>query len=737
MINSNRPGTPFSSSRQHILAELTIVNWLIAAAIKQESTEQVAESSQGVYISKAEVETLLTQPLNYPWWVNAPPLLAQPEIVNSLENLTEVLLLQREASHEQGVVLRLDALVIRFSLSPIDRAALLIALAPDLDLRFERLYAYLQDDITRQRPCVDLILTLICPSTEEKLIQRQRFTAQAPLRYHNLLQFVTNKGQGDIPLLSQSVRVDERIVDFLLDGDIIDERLASFVTVFEPDIQFDALFYPDTFKQRLELLAQQQVTRETATLLYLVGESGVGKQATACAFCNELGLKLLVVDSSALLQLPLADFSRSVRLIERESWLQHALVFWRDFDSLLSDEQQLQRDTVLTTLTRHPRLTFLTGTTAWETDEQYAQINFTRIDFPRPNHAERVQLWVQSLNGHNDAALATALAHRFRLNGGQIKAAATTAANLAHWRDPDDHVTDADLVTACRLHSNRKLATLAQQIKPHYTWDDIVLPADRLDQLREIQDSVVFRAQVYETWGFDRKLAMGKGINALFAGPSGTGKTMAADILAHELGLDLYKIDLSTVVSKYIGETEKNLARIFAEAETSNAILFFDEADALFGKRSEVRDAHDRYANIEISYLLQKMEEYDGVVILATNLRQNMDDAFVRRMHFTVEFPFPTENYRRHIWYKIWPEETPRSADLDLTFMARRFEISGGNIRNVALAAAFLAAADGGTVNMTHLIRAMKRELQKMGKVILDEEFGIYAHLTVNDQYRR
>lgn len=224
------------------MAELTIVNWLIAAAIKQESTEQVAESSQGVYISKAEVETLLTQPLNYPWWVNAPPLLAQPEIVNSLENLTEVLLLQREASHEQGVVLRLDALVIRFSLSPIDRAALLIALAPDLDLRFERLYAYLQDDITRQRPCVDLILTLICPSTEEKLIQRQRFTAQAPLRYHNLLQFVTNKGQGDIPLLSQSVRVDERIVDFLLDGDIIDERLASFVTVFEPDINLMRFF---------------------------------------------------------------------------------------------------------------------------------------------------------------------------------------------------------------------------------------------------------------------------------------------------------------------------------------------------------------------------------------------------------------------------------------------------------------------------------------------------------------
>jgi SpoVK/Ycf46/Vps4 family AAA+-type ATPase len=216
-------------------------------------------------------------------------------------------------------------------------------------------------------------------------------------------------------------------------------------------------------------------------------------------------------------------------------------------------------------------------------------------------------------------------------------------------------------------------------------------------------------------------------LNALFAGPSGTGKTMAADIMAGELGLDLYKIDLSSVVSKYIGETEKNLARIFQEAETSNAILFFDEADALFGKRSEVRDSHDRYANIEISYLLQRMEEYSGMVILASNLHKNMDDAFVRRMHFTVEFPFPNEKNRRRIWEKIWPAETPRSPALDLDFMARRFEMAGGNIRNMALAAAFFAAEDGALVDMRHLIRAAQREYQKMGKVVVNGEFGEYA----------
>ena len=232
-----------------------------------------------------------------------------------------------------------------------------------------------------------------------------------------------------------------------------------------------------------------------------------------------------------------------------------------------------------------------------------------------------------------------------------------------------------------------------------------------------------YRSVVYGDWGFDRKLSVGKGLNVLFAGPPGTGKTMAAEIIAGELALDLYKIDLSSVVSKYIGETEKNLSRIFTEAETSNAILFFDEADALFGKRSEVHDSHDRYANIEVGYLLQRMEEYEGVVILATNFRKNMDEAFVRRIHCTVEFPLPNQKERLRIWETIWPASTPKGADLDLELISRRFELSGGNVKNIALGAAFLAADNGGVVSMAHLLHATRREFQKMGKVVGHGEF--------------
>jgi SpoVK/Ycf46/Vps4 family AAA+-type ATPase len=250
-----------------------------------------------------------------------------------------------------------------------------------------------------------------------------------------------------------------------------------------------------------------------------------------------------------------------------------------------------------------------------------------------------------------------------------------------------------------------------------------------MEQLHEICSYIKYYHTVYGDWGYDRKISTGKGLNVLFAGPSGTGKTMAAEIMANELGIDLYKIDLSAIVSKYIGETEKNLDRIFREGQTSNAILFFDEADALFGKRSEVRDSHDRYANIEMAYLLQKMDEYEGMVILATNLRKNMDEAFARRMHFAIEFPMPEEVDRYRIWQNMFPREAPLATDIDLSFLARQFKITGGNIKNITLSAAFLAADDGGAITMENIIWATKREFQKLGKLCTESDFVQYFEL--------
>ena len=248
-----------------------------------------------------------------------------------------------------------------------------------------------------------------------------------------------------------------------------------------------------------------------------------------------------------------------------------------------------------------------------------------------------------------------------------------------------------------------------------------------MTQLKELCRQARHKHTVYGDWGFDRKLSLGKGLSALFSGPPGTGKTMAVEVIATDLGLDVYKTDLSQVVSKYIGETEKNLDRLFTEARAGNAILFFDECDALFGKRTTVQDAHDRYANIEIAYLLQKLDEHDGLSILASNLRQNLDAAFTRRLTFIVEFPFPDEDSRRRIWQSIWPAEVPRSKNLDLDFMATHFKLAGGAVKNIAVAAAFLAAEDRTELTTEHLLWAARRELEKSGRRVARSELGRYG----------
>ena len=722
----------YTTSLQHMLAELERVDLLIQIQVQR--ARQMQESNcefHGLCISEQEIDVLLKQPIGLPCWASALAPSSRTEVRIAFDQMAADIGKRKAESARQGVPLRLEELARLFRLTPFDIDVLLICLAPELDLRYERLYAYLQDDVTRKRPSVDLVLNLLCPTFKDKLTARDRFSSESPLLKHHLIHLFDDPSYQNPPMLSKYLKVDERVVNYLLGSDELDTRLQTCARLSVPQTCLDDLFLPTDVKGRLVVLTRRKWANDGGMIFYFQGPYGVGKQSTAEALCHELGIGLLNIEGKCLLNTEGLSFDKAVRLAEREALLQGAALYWNGFDALLADDKRAFLDMLLRQLEGRKGLTFLAGDTTWEPMDALHNTPCMRIEFSRPHYSERVQLWSRSLNGN--AALASdvdlsGVANKFRFSAGQIEDAAATARNLACWRDPENgFVTMTDLYSACRLQSNRKLVTLAQKITPHYKWEDIVLPSDRLEQLKEICNYVKYRSLVYDEWGFDGKLSMGKGLNALFAGPSGTGKTMAAEIMAEELALDLYKIDLSSVVSKYIGETEKNLARIFAEAETSNSILFFDEADALFGRRSEIRDSHDRYANIEISYLLQKMEEYEGIVILATNLRKNMDDAFVRRMHFAIEFPFPNENDRSRIWKRIWPDDMPRSPELDLDFMAGRFEVAGGSIRNIALAAAFLAADDGGAVNMVHLTRATQREFQKMGKLVMEKEFGEYA----------
>jgi hypothetical protein len=619
---------------------------------------------------------------------------------------------------------RLAWLADTFGLSAFDVDVVLIALACDIDLRYERIYAFLQDDVTRRRPTVALALDLLSGSADERLARRSHFGADAPLLQRRLLRLTSDAERATPPLLSHQLQLDEQIVRLLTDDWSLDRRLAEccVLTIAEPS---PAAAVAMESSHALHELVARADEAGTALRLYFRGPDDLPKRATVEHLAAGAGMPLLALDLDRALESE-GSFAELAGLACRDAWLRGGILYVVGLDQLLATPRAREHAALLAALADHPGVAVLAGNGAWVTPAR-TPLAVIEVAFPAPDIVGRLACWDRSLA---DAGVAIAgadreaLAGRFRLTAAQIGDATASACGRAAWRAAsegrapvDGRVTAADLFAAARAQSGRGLEAMATKVTPTYRWDDIVLPDDDVAQLREICARVGHRHRVMDDWGFAAKLPLGAGVTALFAGPSGTGKTMAAEIIAGELGLDLYRIDLAGIVSKYIGETEKNLERVFEAAE-GDAVLLFDEADALFGKRSEVRDAHDRYANIEISYLLQRMERYDGITILATNLRGHVDEAFTRRLAFAVHFPFPDDASRRRIWAGVFPAGLPLAADADLDYLAREFKLSGGNIKNVALAAAYLAAGDGGAVTMDHLLHGVRREYQKMGKTL-------------------
>jgi hypothetical protein len=415
-------------------------------------------------------------------------------------------------------------------------------------------------------------------------------------------------------------------------------------------------------------------------------------------------------------------FGEGLRRLYREALLQGAGVYLSCFDRLLDEPRAPALLHGLEVLLREAAwFTCSEGERLWLPATVAEDAAFLPIALAAPDYGERQVRWRGALRtagaSLDDVALST-LAARYRFSAGEIAQAARLAGDQARAQGAA-RADEATVRRACRQYAKARAEGLARQIEPRATWDDLVVPVDVRAQLEELCAQVRHRGKVLYEWGFDRRLTLGKGLYALFTGPSGTGKTLAAEVIAYALEFDLLKVDLSAVVSKYIGETEKNLQRVFDSADRADCILFFDEADALFGKRSEIKDAHDRFGNIEINFLLQRLEEYEGVAILASNLAQNIDEAFSRRLQFTVEFPFPDERLRLAIWRNHFPKEAPVAADLDLEYFAREFKISGGSIRKIVLNAAFLAADEGERIAASHLLRATRREYERMGKPYL------------------
>jgi ATPase family associated with various cellular activities (AAA) len=664
---------------------------------------------RGLYISQNDAARLLD-----PW----PGATLDGDELWSDPSLTEL----TSQSEEFGTISR------AYSLSSFDLDVVLLALAPELDLRYERVYAFLQDDVSRRRPSVDLALKLLCATPELRMHSRRRFAPGAPLLRHDLIHLISDASFVEPTLLARMLKLDDRVVCRLLGEDRLDPALTSFCTLLFPHTA-DEVEVPGEEGEALLALIQNAQSAGDPLRLYFSGPQAGSKRREARALATATGASLLTLDLSRA-PAQVLDFEQLTRRLLDELRSRHAILYVEPFDLLLDPDRASDRQRFLETLAEYDGVTILSGvqSTPPRGRGTHGQL---QVDWPIPSHEQRVRSWRGSLDAAGelvDEDMVDTLAGRFLLMPDQISDAVAGARIRADWRMVTSRPNDGDsprqplelreLFEAARGQSEAALEGLARKIEPVHSWDQIVLPEDTLAQLQEMCQQVVGRHRVLDEWGFGSRLSVGKAVTALFVGPSGTGKTMAADIIAHELGLDLYKIDLSGVVSKYIGETEKNLQRIFSAAENGNAILFFDEADALFGKRSEVRDSHDRYANLEVAYLLQQMDQYEGVAILATNLRQNMDEAFVRRLGFAIDFPFPDEEQRARIWRLLFPPEASRAPDIDFSALGNQLRITGGNIKNIVLSAAFLAASANESVGTEHLLHATRREYHKMGKVL-------------------
>ncbi len=729
---------PYQDSLAHLWDEVHRIDFLLRAQIMRWRMSIAANKPEEMWgllhVTDAEIISYLQAPFLPPGYI-PDSLQTQLQPFWELAEAKATLIEQRLQATSQTGELRLKQLQDLFNLSLSELDVLLICLLSELDERYARMIGYLQDDVSQSLPTVELIQQILYPQLNDFQSGYALFGATAPLRRHRLLTLLNPA----LPLARQHLRLDDRIVAFLLGDDSLDGRLAGLVTRVDTSVSWPDLVISPEKRQQLQALANWWDANRAASngaTLFFHGSSGSGRLKAAQAFCTAVKMPLLIVDVGQALQAPIL-WSEVVTLCYREALLGKTAVYWANCDLLRHPEQPETNWRILQTAAQaNGGLTFLAGEQPINPSQRRTEHPFFRIEFPILTYQLRTNLWQKTLTPYAQTLppiekLSEALANGFQFSEGQILDALTNACELALQENPTDPQLSAAIIyAACRRQSINHLVTMAQRIEPRseLTFDNLILPPAVKRQLEELRVRIRYRSRVFTELGFERRFSLGTGLIALFTGQSGTGKTMTAELLAQEQGVDLYKVDLSAVVSKYVGETEKNLSRIFAEAEDANAIIFFDEADSLFGKRGEVKESRDRWANMEINYLLQRVEEYAGTVIMTTNLRQNIDAAFLRRIHIIIEFPFPDATARFSIWQGLFPTGVKRPSDDEILLMTKRFELAGGSLKNIVVDAAFRALADTDAqppvITLRHLVAATAREYQKLGRPITRGEFG-------------
>ena len=637
----------------------------------------------------------------------------------------------RNEAESRGWIFPLDQVVRNYQLDPVESQILHLALMPHLDLTFRRRIARFNNNILLDFVDVDLALSLLFPSRIERLQARSYFASDAALVAHSLLSLERAKDPKGDGTLAQELRPPERLADFVLCRRSLDTALRTFAELREPAVALPAVSLPE--EERSEILAllrhflqhgrgANEYSRgpfagDNGLAVTLLGASGTGKTMLADAMAHELGRPIIVVDAGTMAG-ETRNFGKLVADLFTEARVQGAVLLFDRCETLFA-KGSARLPPLLAAMERFGGLTVLTTSRPDELDPSVERYVGYELKLTMPDVDQRIGIWSTHLP--NDVALhpdvdLDDLGTRFELTGGQIARACEVAGQRV--RSGDHFAVDQDLLKRCAQAQIRAdMDDLSVKSRISLTLDDLILPEREMSMVKEVLTACRNRIFVMSKWGFGKRLVTGKGIAMLFKGEPGTGKTLCAEILASEMGMKLYQVSIPKIVSKYVGETEKNIAKIFASARANHSMLLFDEADSLFGKRVDVQNSIDRFSNMETNLLLQEIERFEGIVILTTNLDKNIDDAFSRRILFKIEFPKPDPKNRTLIWKKLVPKDCPIDTDIDWVSLGEAFDIAGGNIKNAMLRAAYRAAARADKITWDDIEFAAEKECINAGKL--------------------
>lgn len=717
MIDFTLTGKPYSSQNELLDNFSEVLDLHIYYMYKYHtwvSPDNNLQSMLGVVVSREEFESNLMKAVDSMAYHSL-----TGEETEELSRVRDYFLDRYNATVLAENMFPLIMLGVNFGLDLFEYSVILTLICCELNKKYEKLFAFLQDDISKKTISVETAIHL--------------WAEPGDMVSDYFFYF-----SGDSVLTKFFCSLDEGT----LGGRML--HLSGAVSAFFSGNPAHAGY--DFFRKGTEISpmcinndaesyavnAVKNSIEGKTTLIFVYGQPDSGRKFLIKHCAAENGEGVLFVTASSLLAS--ADVSDAFNQAVCAARLEGFPVCLTDFELFLDEDNPGKLAAMTSAIKESAEQLgthfYITSKEKWQLNHLGEKIVKLDLELPETNEEQRLALWEHYLQGLQleDGLSSQELAAKFRFTAGQTAAAVERAKALSE-------VSSSGIISAELLHSScydqvvEGLNTLATPIKPAYDWDDLVLPQSEINQLRDACTHIRYRHTVYSEWGFGKKAAYGRGLSLLFSGPPGTGKTMAAQVITNQLHMKLYKIQLSQIVSKYIGETEKNLRKVFTEAKNANCVLFFDETDALFGKRSEVKDSHDRHANIETAYLLQQMEEYDGVVLMATNLLQNIDEAFMRRISFVISFPFPDADTRKLLWKKMFDAKAPLSDDIDFDFLAQAFRIAGGNIKNCVVHSAFLAAAEGVPIGMRHILRSVVKEQRKNNVIVLKEELRQYADM--------